>query len=237
MPEANTIDGYVEKVAAYFRDGLGARLIEVYKLGSLAHGGFSAVYSDLDVGLLLDCAAPPDEMAEAIASAKDLDPEYGKKLSIFWGNPDYTWGRLPVIDRLDLLDHGAPLLRGYKPRFRRPSRTEIHRALADTMERSYRSRLTELNAMSNLAAHQRKPYIRTVLYPARFIYTWDNLAVDSNDRAVEYLHQIRPHGLDLAAIDRALACRQGKCAADDVFALRVDLSAQLSAAEHYVSGR
>ena len=145
MPEANTIDGYVQKVAAYFNDRLGARLIEVYKLGSLAHGGFSAVYSDIDVGLLLDCADPPDEMAEAIAMAKDLDPQYGNKLSIFWGNPDYTWGRLPVIDRLDLLDHGVPLLRGHKPRFRRPSRTEIHRALADTMERSYRSRLTELN--------------------------------------------------------------------------------------------
>jgi hypothetical protein len=237
MSEANRSDGYVQRIAAYFSDRLGARLIEVYKLGSLAHGGFSAVYSDIDVGLLLNCVDPPEEMAEAIATAKDLDPEFGKKLSIFWGNPEYTWGRLPVIDRLDLLDHSVPLLRGFKPRFRRPSRTEIHRALADTMERSYRSRLTELNAISTVAEHQRKPYIRTVLYPARFIYTWDNLAVDSNDRAVEYLHQIRPHGLELAPIDRALACRQGKCAADDVFALQVDLGAQLSAAEQYVSGR
>lgn len=236
MPDTNTIDGYVREVAAYFRDQLAGRLVEVYKLGSLAHGGFSALYSDIDVGLLLNCAEPPVEMAEAIATAKGLDPEYGKKLSIFWGTPQYPWGRLPIIDRLDLLDHGVPLLREYKPRFQRPSRTEIHRALADTLERSYRSRLPELSAISSLAANQHKPYIRTVLYPARFIYTWDKLAVDSNDRAVEYLHRVRPLGLDLAPIDRALACRQEKCTADDVFALKVDLGTQLAAAEHYVSG-
>ena len=53
------------------------------------------VYSDIDVGLLLDCNEPPDAMAAAIDEAKDLDARYGKKLSVFWGNPEYGWGRLP----------------------------------------------------------------------------------------------------------------------------------------------
>ena len=95
---------------------------------------------------------------------------------------------------------------------------EVQRALRESFERSYRPRLPELSSLRRLEAHHRKPYIRSVLYPARLIYTWDNLAVDSNDRAVEYLHQARVPGLDLKPIDLALACRQEKCAAAEVFA-------------------
>ena len=79
-------------------------------------------------------------------------------------------------------------MRGHQPKFRRPSRTEVHQALLQSYERSYRPRLAELASLTRLEADQRKPYIRNVLYPARLIYTWDKLAVDSNDRAVEYLH-------------------------------------------------
>ena len=89
---------------------LGSSLVEVYKIGSLAHGGFSQIYSDIDVGLILGCPNPPGDMDRMITVAKALDDQYGKKLSIFWGNPEYSWGRLPALDRLDLLDHGVPLL-------------------------------------------------------------------------------------------------------------------------------
>jgi hypothetical protein len=233
----NGIDGYVLRVADFFAARLGATLVEVYRLGSLAHGGFSAIYSDIDVGLLLEGAEPPAEMAEAIVTAKDLDSAYGNKLSIFWGNPDSSWGRLPVIDRVDLLDHGVPLLHAYKPDFRRPTEAEIHRALQESFERSYKPRLPQLSSLSQLEPHQRKPYIRTVLYPARLIYTWDNLAVDSNDRAVGYLHQVCPPGLDLEPIELALACRQGKCTAEDVLALAPDLNAQFEGAIRYLAGK
>jgi hypothetical protein len=233
MSDMNDIDSYVLHVAGFFKTRLGAVLVDAYKLGSLAHGGFSAVYSDIDVGLLLDCAEPPVVMAEALAAAKDLDFEYGKKLSVFWGNPDHSWGRLPVIDRLDLLDHAVPLLHHHKPVFRRPAQVEIHQALRESFERSYKPRLPELGALRQLESHQRKPYIRAVLYPARLIYTWDNLAVHSNDRAVEYLHQVRPPRLDLSPIDRALACRQEKCTAEDVFAMAPDLHKQFEAAFRY----
>jgi hypothetical protein len=231
----NRINGYVLRVADFFNDRLGSGLVDAYKLGSLAHGGFSAVYSDIDVGLLLNCAEPPVAMAEAIATAKSLDSEYGKKLSVFWGNPDYTWGRLPVIDRLDLLDHAVPLLHDHKPEFRRPTEAQVHQALRDSFERSYRPRLPELGALRQLETDQRKPYIRSVLYPARLIYTWDKLAVDSNDRAVGYLHQVCPPGLDLKPIDLALACRQGKCAPEDLLALAPDLNDQFEAAIRHVS--
>jgi hypothetical protein len=166
-----------------------------------------------------------------------LDAEYGKKLSIFWGNPEFNWGRLPKLDRLDLLDHGVPLLNGHKPQFRRPSKQEIRDELLRSIERSWKARLPELSRLTELSLENRKPYIRAILYAARLIYSWDHLAMDSNDRAVEYLHQVQPPGLDLKPIDMALACRQEKCTADDVFALHTDLNRQCDCAVSYISAR
>ena len=231
------IRNFASQTATHFRARLGPSLIEAYALGSLAHGGFSEIYSDIDVGLLLGCAAPPADMAALLAEAKALDPELGKRLSVFWGNPEYDWGRLPMIDRLDLLDHGVALLKGIQPSFRRPSTDEIHREQLQSIERSWKPRLPELSRLSVLEPKDRKPYIRAILYAARLIYTWDNLNVASNDRAVEYLHEVRPAGLDLTPIERALACRKGECSAEAVFALRTDLERQCESTLRYIHAR
>lgn len=228
---------FVDEVAEHFKSTLGSQLVEAYKLGSLAHGGFSAIYSDIDVGLLLNCSEPPERMSDLIAEAKTLDLEYGKKLSIFWGNPEFNWGRLPMIDRIDMLDHGMQLLHGIKPAFRRPTKDEIHNEQLQSIEKSWKSRLPELNSLTRLEPKDRKPYIRAILYAARLIYTWDNLVVGSNDRAVEYLHQVHPAGLDLKPIDLALACRKEECMAENVFALRSDLIRQCESAVRYISVR
>jgi hypothetical protein len=95
--------------------------------------------------------------------------------------------------------------------------------------------LPELGGLISLDAKDPKPYIRAILYPARLIYTWDNLVVDSNDVAVGYLHKIQPPGLDLKPIDMALACRNGGCSAKDVFAFRTDLNRHCEAAISYIS--
>jgi hypothetical protein len=44
--------GLARSIAAYWQDALSERLLGVYLLGSLAHGGFSARYSDVDFGLI-----------------------------------------------------------------------------------------------------------------------------------------------------------------------------------------
>jgi hypothetical protein len=138
------VSDFVRDVASYFESQLGSSLVEVFQLGSLAHGGFSLIYSDIDVGILLSCATPPGEIDTRIADAKALDAEYGKKLSVFWGNPECRWGRLPVLDRLDLLDHGIPLLHNRKAEFTRPARVEIEAALLDSVEKSWKPRIGEL---------------------------------------------------------------------------------------------
>ncbi len=233
----NEIVDFVARVAEYFQVKLGSSLVDAYKLGSLAHGGFSDIYSDIDVGLLLNCPDAPARMAGLIAEAKTLDAEYGRKLSVFWGNPEFIWGRLPNLDRLDLLDHGVPLLNGHKPQFRRPTKQEIRDELLRSIEKSWKPRLPELYALTELIPANRKPYIRAILYAARLIYSWDNLAMNSNDRAVEYLHRVQPPDLDLKPIDMALACRQEKCTADEVFARRTDLMRQCESAVSYISVR
>jgi len=233
----NKIRQYVARVAEHFRSELGPSLVEVYKLGSLAHGGFSVIYSDIDVGLLLNCEEPPSEIAALVTDAKALQPELGNKLSVFWGNPAFSWGRLPIIDRLDLLDHGVPIIGDHIADFPRPTRVEVHQALRETIEKSWQPRIPELQALTRLEAKDSKPYVRAILYPARLIFTWDKLAVDSNDRAVEYLHQVQPPGLDLEPIDRALACRRERCSVEDVFALRTDLNRQVQSALSYISKR
>jgi hypothetical protein len=233
----DALEEYLARVAHHFKSHLGSKLLEAYKLGSLAHGGFSKTYSDIDFGLLLNCSEPPQEMGDLIVSAQSLDSEFGKKLSVFWGNPGFAWGRLPVLDRLDLLDHGVPLLDRVKPDFRRPSKDEIHQEQRQSIEKSWKSRLPELSLLTHLESKDRKPYVRAILYPARLIFTWDNLTVDSNDRAVDYLHQVQPAGLDLKPIDRALDCRNEKCAAEDVFALHTDLNGQCESALRYISAR
>lgn len=231
------IESFVATVARHFESRLGASLVDAYKLGSLAHGGFSNIYSDIDVGLLLNCPEAPARMIELIAEAKSLDAEYGKKLSVFWGNPEFTWGRLPVIDRLDMLDHGVALLHGIKPNLSRPGKAEIHQEQLHSIERSWQSRLPELGRLTSLDAKDRKPYIRAILYAARLIYTWDNLIVGSNDSAVDYLHQVEPAGIDLKPIDKALACRNGECSAEDVFRLGVNLGGQCDSAVRYILAR
>jgi len=231
----NEIDKFVDRVARLFKAKLDCSLVDAYKLGSLAHGGFSNIYSDIDFGLLLNCAESPVAMAEWIDEAKTLDDAYGKKLSVFWGNPEFSWGRLPYLDRLDLLDHGIPLINGHKPQFRRPNKDEIRAELLLSIERSWKPRLPELSRLRSVTPESRKPYIRAILYAARLIYSWDNLRIASNDRAVTYLHQVRPPGLDLQPIDMALACRQDKCSAEDVFAFRTDLVRQCEAAVAYLS--
>ncbi len=230
------IGDYVKEVANYFASELGSALVEVYQLGSLAHGGFSSIYSDIDVGILLESEAPPSAIGALIENARSMDSEYGKKLSVFWGNPAYRWGRLPVLDRLDLLDHGIPLLYNRKAEFFRPEKAQIHSELLNSIEKSWKPRIDEFRALEVLVAAQRKPYIRAILYPARLIYSWDFLAVDSNDRAVEYLGKIKPRKLDLKPIALALECRRGHCTAEDVFSARVDLDKQFRETMAYISG-
>src|SRR5215212_9518647 len=122
-----------DAVAAY-RRVLGKRLLAAYALGSLAHGGFSPLVSDVDLALILTDPLGKADSARVKAVAWGLRAKGSAlhgRLSVFWGTPSslagrVSGGRFPALDRLDLLEHGLLLLgedvRGLLPP---PARNEL----------------------------------------------------------------------------------------------------------------
>lgn len=124
----------LEAVDAY-RAALGDRLLAAYALGSLAHGGFSELVSDIDLGLILSDpprAGDPDTIQQVAESERRKGSALHERLSVFWGTPatlagDREGGRFPPLDRLDLLESGR-LVAGSddaRARVRRPSKHEL----------------------------------------------------------------------------------------------------------------
>ena len=105
-----------EAVAAY-RAALGPRLVAAYALGSLAHGGFSPLVSDVDLGLVVadpPAADDPDRIAAVAETVKAGGSALHQRLSVFWATPgilagERAGGRFPPLDRLDLLENGRLL--------------------------------------------------------------------------------------------------------------------------------
>src|SRR5262245_38283540 len=105
-----------EAVAA-FQAALRERLVAAYALGSLAHGGFSPLVSDIDLGLVLGDPPRPDDpdRVQAVADAvKGGGTVLHQRLSVFWGTPamlrgEIAGGRFPPLDRLDLVENGRLL--------------------------------------------------------------------------------------------------------------------------------
>ena len=58
----------------------------------------------------------------------------------------------------------------------------------------------------------------------------------SNDDAVAYLHANPPAGLDMALIDRALACRHAAADPDGLFPDRILLPRQVDACARLIEG-
>jgi len=127
-------EAVLSEATAAYRALLGARLLAAYALGSLAHGGFSPLVSDVDLGIIVQdpVISSDNEMIQAVAdAAKSKGSRFSDRLSVFWGSPatlrgESHGGRFPALDRLDLIENGRVLtgadLRADLPR---PSRDEL----------------------------------------------------------------------------------------------------------------
>jgi hypothetical protein len=124
----------LEAVDAY-RAALGDRLLAAYALGSLAHGGFSELVSDIDLGLILSDppqAGDSETIQQVAESERCKGSPLHQRLSVFWGTPatlagEREGGRFPPLDRLDLLESGR-LVAGNddaRARVQRPSKQEL----------------------------------------------------------------------------------------------------------------
>src|SRR6185437_16180088 len=161
-----------EAVDAY-RSALGERLLAAYALGSVAHGGFSALVSDIDLGLVLSdpiSSRDPRTVLAVADAQKAKGSELGERLSVFWGTPstlsgDSQGGRFPELVggaefALEYLAGAAPRGRSRLKGWARSARRE-----ADAVQ--------EIRRPETLLARGVRRVTKLVLFPVRFLFTAD----------------------------------------------------------------
>jgi hypothetical protein len=210
--------------AAAFARALSNRLIAVFALGSLAHGGSDA-----------------DAIESVAAEVRDRGTELHKRLSVFWATLSTLergteGGRFPPLDRLDLIEHGR-LLVGHDPRenMTRPSRADVFlvgaefaldflagevsvRAPASTrlgsMSPGDDSVTKQLRDPALLLAQGPRRLTKLVLFPVRFLFTAETGQVGTNALAVEH-YLADPEAPAKQLIDAALGWRLSAPASTD----------------------
>jgi hypothetical protein len=204
-----------------YRTALGERLMAVYALGSLAHGGFSPLASDIDLGLIVrDPVRSGDGQVIRAVADSTTDSPLSERLSVFWGSPstlrgERAGGRFPPLDRLDLLEHGR-LLVGVDARcgLCRPSAEELLVSgaefalefLAGVGDPGDPSAVEEIRSPELLLARGVRRLTKLVLFPVRFLFTAATGLVGTNDTAVSWF-LARRNARGTALVEAALAWR------------------------------
>jgi hypothetical protein len=240
-------EAVLARAVSAYRAALGPRLIAGYALGSLAHGGFSALVSDVDLGLILHDPVTVKDRTTIRAVARSVGAGgsvLDQRLSVFWGTPatlggQRRGGRFPPLDRLDLLEYGR-LLTGQDLRSAaaRPADAELLVAgaefalgylggaatLPDRLRSWARLRrqddtvLNEIRTPSRLVSRGPRRLTKIVLFPVRFLFTAETGQVGTNARAAaHYLASAHPPAA--ALVTAALAWRLEPPAADEATAL------------------
>jgi predicted nucleotidyltransferase len=174
------------------------RLLAAYALGSLAHGGFRPLVSDIDIGFVLADPLLPEEadaVERLVSTIKAGNRPFADRLSIFWGSVStlsgaVAGGRFPPLDRLDLMKFGR-LVRGLDVRseLTPPTLAELVIVGAEfALWRLARDDVTaKLKDPRALAQSDAKTLTKLILYPVRFMYTARTGEVGRNEAAVEHL--------------------------------------------------
>jgi predicted nucleotidyltransferase len=227
---------FARDMAEFCRAQFGPQLLGAYLLGSLAHGGFSRRYSDIDMLLVADDGFEPAALAALRAEAAARDTVRGPKLSLFWTDRHCAIGRFPPLDRADYLDHAVTLAEREHVVPKRPTLDEVRDYLGAAPLANWADSVQRFVVMDALAAKDHKSYIRALLYPARLIYGWTTGRMGSNDDAVAFTCGQRAPGLDVDLIARALAYRSAAADPDDLFPARFGLPQQVEACVRVLKG-
>ncbi|WP_219413982.1 hypothetical protein [Pseudonocardia nigra] len=160
-----------------------------------------------DVDLMLVLTGLDDRAAARVDLVRDRvraagAGELAQRLSIFWSDwPGVqqgiaTTGRLPEVDRLDLLDSGR-LLQGVDQRAgaERPDPAVIVRQAAEFALWKFDDRyIARLGAPADLVAEGARSVTKAVLFPVRFLYTLATRRIGRNEAAARWFVAEREHG-------------------------------------------
>jgi hypothetical protein len=159
----------------------GRRLVAVYALGSLAHGGFSPLVSDVDVAVVIDelRTGDNDRVDAIVERVRTGGLRMAERLSLFWAavgglSGNVAQGRLPPLDRLDLLRHGV-LVQGRQALSAgvEPTSDELVQGAAqfavEVLGRAERRR--EILDARHATGGGPRSASKVALFPVRFLYT------------------------------------------------------------------
>ncbi len=231
-PDQTVRDAAIEladHIADFLQRKLQDRFIGFYLLGSLAHGGFSRRYSDIDLGLISESGISETDITDLRNEATARNPGLAAKLSLFWTDRTFSVGRFPPLDRVDYLDHAVALREAERVVPERPDMDEIRAYLIGQPLENWRTNSRKYSDLVDLPDDLHKPFLRAFLYAARFCYSWRTGLMGSNDVAVEYLKQNPVNGLDTGLIEIALEIRHNAADPVDLFPARKRLPEIVSA--------
>ena len=228
VARAAAID-FARRLAQRWHQALGADFIGAYLIGSLAHDGFSRRYSDVDLVLVTAAGLLGSTLDRLRGEAIALSAAWGPKVSLFWTDRHFSCGRFPPLDRIDYLDYAVPLTERERVRPPRPTLAEIREYLRGAPFAGWVERVRGFAAAEALAPQDRKTYLRALLYPGRFCYSWLTGRMGSNEGAVAHLRERPVRGLDIDLIERALQCRRSAADPDALFPERGALPGQIEA--------
>ena len=226
---------FARRLIQRWQETLGADLLGAYLIGSLAHAGFNRRYSDIDLAIVTEAALSQEALDGLKSEAVALSGDWGSKISIFWADRHFSLGRFPPLDRVDFLDHAVALMKREHSRPPRPALEEIHQYLRGPIFTTWVDRARNFADAVTLEPNDHKMYLRTILYPGRFCYSWMTGRIGSNDDAVTFLNERPVPGLNIDLIARALRCRED-ADPDALFPARTALPAQFAACAGLFAG-
>lgn len=176
---------------------LGENLIAAFALGSLAHGGFAPLVSDVDVALVLDelSADTTSDVDKVSRLVRERYPgSISERLSIFWADWDGVFrgpsgpGRLPAVDRLNLIESGR-LLHGTDRRAQAmppDGRDLVIDGAEFALSKFDDKYLADTQDATRLLAQGVRATTKMVLFPVRLMYTLSTERVGQNDDAAAW---------------------------------------------------
>jgi hypothetical protein len=192
-----TADQVVAETVEAARAVFGSEIEAIYTLGSLAHGGFAPLVSDIDVAIVLP--ETDAKTAARIAALKELVVERASsslsdRLSLFWGDwravrtGEGEHLRLGPVDRLDLLECGQLVLGAdLREPSVRPTGDELILMCADFMLSKFTpSYLDDLADSESVIAGGPRTATKASLFPVRFMYTLRNGRVGLNEDSAHW---------------------------------------------------
>jgi hypothetical protein len=220
---------FAGRLAERWQQVLGNDLLGLYLIGSLAHAGFSRRYSDIDMALVTPAGLSPPALDHLRGEAVALSADWGPKVSVFWTDRQFSRGRFPPLDRIDYIDHAIALIEHERVRPPRPSLEDVRDYLRGAPFSGWAERARNFAAAQALEPKDHKAYLRALLYPGRFCYSWMTGLMGSNDDAVAFVGERPGTGLNIGLIKRALLCRRTSADPDALFPERTLLPSQIDA--------